>query len=102
TGYAARSVTDGLDGVEPDASPSTVHRWQRRPRNFFAGLFIERVAFGKRDNRGILPRGAERALLHQGFRIAAREVSQVACLDRTIGRMNVSHRRRFGDAADFE
>jgi hypothetical protein len=35
-----------------------------RARYFFAGLFIEGVAFGEGDHRGILPRGAQRALLH--------------------------------------
>ena len=63
-----------------------------------AYFFVERVAFGKRDHRGILARRAQRSLLHQRFGIAARKVGEIANFYGPFGRVDVGDCRGLGDA----
>ena len=101
-GHARGAVADSGYVIETDAAARAIHRRQRRTRNLFAHLFVQRVAFGEGDHGRIGPGRAQRTLLYQRLGIARGEVSQISDLDRPLRRMNVGHGGGFGDRVDLK
>lgn len=65
TRAAARTMADGPEIIEAEASASAIDAGHGRPWNFVANLIVKRVTFSKGNHGGIFARGAQRTLLHQ-------------------------------------